>query len=534
MFGSPERTSVFSRLKRDRSESPRHRPMLKEQRDGRVFNRPGSKENSVSAHSKSRYQSSRSKKIETIPMKPYHEGTSSQRMQPLSESVCEETYPFTPWIRYFDFPKKIRMSNNVKTYEGSDNPEDHLKIFQAASKVEHWAMPTWCHMFNSTLTGSARARQKSPGMHENLKIHARNYQPELIKRLHDNIPKSVDEMMRVTTTFLMGEVAASNHMRKKTQPVWKQLETRRKQHFQKRRDFRIQQRSEQRHDKFILLTKSPREILTLDKGKFKALPPMTTPVEKRNGKKFCEFHEEVGHNTNECMHLRRKIDELIKAKKLSHGIKDLKQNNEKDKPKAAKNGEASGKKRITQSFSPNLEILFPPLGDEDRTKGPMIIEAEIEGHSIHRIDYSSHWFQWRTHMANRTNTAASEDRETRNQENPSNLISSSQNVKIPSSRRSTHSIEQQDNSTRVHDGLRTRSTAFRCHSGCRRKNQSGNPEQAIAIGSTLTEEGRKALCELLRRNLDIFTWKPKYMTGVPRHLKEHRLNVREGCLSSRQ
>nr|GEY18128.1 hypothetical protein [Tanacetum cinerariifolium] len=41
--------------------------------------------------------------------------------------------------------------------------------------------------------------------------------------------------------------------------------------------------------------------------------------------------------------------------------------------------------RITQSFSPNLEISFPPLGDEDGTEGPMIIEAEIEGHFIHRI-----------------------------------------------------------------------------------------------------------------------------------------------------
>ncbi|GKA00587.1 hypothetical protein Tco_0673137 [Tanacetum coccineum] len=30
------------------------------------------------------------------------------------------------------------------------------------------------------------------------------------------------------------------------------------------------------------------------------------------------------------------------------------------------------------------------------------------------------------------------------------------------------------------------------------------PDQTIAIGSTLTEEGRKELCGLLRRNLDIF------------------------------
>ncbi|GJZ14113.1 reverse transcriptase domain-containing protein [Tanacetum coccineum] len=36
------------------------------------------------------------------------------------------------------------------------DPEDHLKLFQSAAKTEGWAMPTWCHMFNSTLTGNAR------------------------------------------------------------------------------------------------------------------------------------------------------------------------------------------------------------------------------------------------------------------------------------------------------------------------------------------------------------------------------------------
>ncbi|GJX44165.1 hypothetical protein Tco_0260841 [Tanacetum coccineum] len=56
------------------------------------------------------------------------------------------------------------------------------------------------------------------------------------------------------------------------------------------------------------------------------------------------------------------------------------------------------------------------------------------------------------------------------------------------------------------------------------------PEQTIAIGSTITEEGRRALCKLLRRNLDIFAWKPEDMTGVSRYLAEHCLKVREGCL----
>ncbi|GKG08055.1 hypothetical protein Tco_0333887, partial [Tanacetum coccineum] len=121
-----------------------------------------------------------------------------------------------------------------------------------------------------------------------------------------------------------------------------------------------------------------------------------------NNNKFCEFHEEVGHNIDECMHLKRQIKELSKARNLLHVIKELKQGSGKDQPKTAKKGEASRKdkamailmvqpwqrvarQRVTQSFSPDLEILFPPLGDKDGAEGPMIIEAEIEGRFIHYI-----------------------------------------------------------------------------------------------------------------------------------------------------
>nr|GEZ09591.1 reverse transcriptase domain-containing protein [Tanacetum cinerariifolium] len=52
--------------------------------------------------------------------------------------------------------RRTRMPNNVKTYDGTGDPEDHVKKFQVAAQVERWAMPTWCHMFNSTLIGAAR------------------------------------------------------------------------------------------------------------------------------------------------------------------------------------------------------------------------------------------------------------------------------------------------------------------------------------------------------------------------------------------
>ncbi|GKD63030.1 hypothetical protein Tco_1305138 [Tanacetum coccineum] len=86
VFGSPERTSVFSRIRRDRSESPRHRPGGKGRRNRDIFNRLGDKGKSVSAHSKSRYQSYCSGRTESIPRKRHHERTYSQRKEMLSES----------------------------------------------------------------------------------------------------------------------------------------------------------------------------------------------------------------------------------------------------------------------------------------------------------------------------------------------------------------------------------------------------------------------------------------------------------------
>ncbi|GKC02221.1 hypothetical protein Tco_0993831 [Tanacetum coccineum] len=69
--------------------------------------------------------------------------------------TCEERNPFITQIRHFDFPR-TRMPSHVKTYDRSGDPEDHIKLFQSAAKIKRWAMPTWCHMFNSTLTGNAR------------------------------------------------------------------------------------------------------------------------------------------------------------------------------------------------------------------------------------------------------------------------------------------------------------------------------------------------------------------------------------------
>ncbi|GKA82127.1 reverse transcriptase domain-containing protein [Tanacetum coccineum] len=338
---------------------------------------------------------------------------------------------------------------------------------------------------------------------------------------------------------------------------------------------------------------------------------MTTPVEKRNASKFCEFHGEVGHTTDECMHLKRQIEEMLKAGKLSHLIKELKQSNGKDQAKVAKKGEAAGKdkplailmvqtgrkiakQRITQTFSPGTMISFPPLGEEDGTEGPMVIEAEVGGHLVHRmyvdggasseILYEHCFNQLRPEIKNQMVPATTylvgfsgeiiwplgqvsllvkigdEEHSTSawmnfmvvRSHSPYNGIIGRPGVRrikaIPSTAHGMLKFPVTGGTVTLRSsriiplecamisGPRTQQPVV--DQGIEEKIQVAihpeYPEQTIAIGSTLTEEGRKKLCGLLRQNLDIFAWKPADMTGVPRHIAEHRLNVREGCFPVRQ
>nr|GEU29017.1 reverse transcriptase domain-containing protein [Tanacetum cinerariifolium] len=206
----------------------------------------------------------------------------------------------------------------------------------------------------------------------------------------------------------------------------------------------------------------------LQKGKFKASSPMTTPVEKQNHVKFCEFHGEVGHNTDECMHLKKQVKEMPKAGKLSHLIKELKQNNRKEQPKTAKKGETPGKEKSLAILMVQPWERIPIEGGIITLKSTMLVPLECECVMV---------------------------------SGPKGSLSVTKSM-----------VEE-----RIKVAINLE-----------------HPEQTIMIDSTLIEEGRNRLCNLLQRNLDIFAWKPTDITGVLRHITEHRLNVREGCSSVRQ
>ncbi|GJQ98336.1 hypothetical protein Tco_0009475 [Tanacetum coccineum] len=177
-------------------------------------------------------------------------------------------------------------------------------------------------------------------------------------------------MMTVTTAFIRGEVAAAS--KKKGHLSWKSKDQSKRHASERRSDFR---------------------------GKFKPPPPMVTPTEKRSSNKFCDFHNDKGHSTDECMQLKKQIEELVRAGKLSHLIKEIKQgrdqtkNGKKEAPAKDKSlaiymmqpWQRMTRQKLTQIFARGNEITFPPLANSDGTEGPLVIEAEIGGHMIHRM-----------------------------------------------------------------------------------------------------------------------------------------------------
>ncbi|GJW98895.1 reverse transcriptase domain-containing protein [Tanacetum coccineum] len=224
------------------------------------------------------------------------------------------------------------------------------------------------------------------------------------------------------------------------------------------------------------------------------------------------------------------------------------------------------RQKLTQSFACGNEITFPPLANSDGTKGPLVIEAEIGGHMIHRmyIDGGSST-EWRQPYAASTTLGSGNNRDAYHSSykswmnilivrslSPYNGIIERPGIReiqaVPSTAhgmlkfpanggivtiRSTILIPAEC-TTVITSSKEVPKEAEVCPKNFKIALHPNFPDQGVAIGGTLSVEGRTELCSLLKKNLDIFVWQPSDMTGVPRSVAEHRLNIREGYSPVRQ
>ncbi|GKB39803.1 hypothetical protein Tco_0884745 [Tanacetum coccineum] len=90
------------------------------------------------------------------------------------------------------------------------------------------------------------------------------------------------------------------------------------------------------------LSKSPREILATEKAakSFEQPPRMFGSRMSQDMSKYCHFHEDHGHETNDFRQLKNQIEEAVKSGQLSHLVKGTK----KERVKASETSEQKGRK----------------------------------------------------------------------------------------------------------------------------------------------------------------------------------------------
>ncbi|GJW38212.1 hypothetical protein Tco_0064057 [Tanacetum coccineum] len=130
---------------------------------------------------------------------------------------------------------------------------------------------------------------------------------------------------------------------------------------------------------------------------------MAGALESRNKNKYCDFHRDKGHNTNDCLHLKRQIEEAVKSEKLAHLVKEINHgSNKASTSKTVKKAEVAQKDKeaaiiMVQSWGrnvrprsvihtlPQMNISFPPLNKMDIEDHPIVICAKVGRHDIHRM-----------------------------------------------------------------------------------------------------------------------------------------------------
>nr|GEU96763.1 reverse transcriptase domain-containing protein [Tanacetum cinerariifolium] len=285
---------------------------------------------------------------------------------------------------------EYKMPNNIKFYDGTTDPEDHLSHFASAANSGEWPMPVWCRMFQQTLDGSARGwferlppdsinewvdlreafaarlsvrRTCFKEPHEITKIIRRANEsltafkerwtvetdfimripevmkissfmdsvksPELAKHFSDKVPTTVNEMMERMDDFVRSKKAyASTELpkgemeeshRKMSFPsnerdVWPLRNTRPRE--SQRDDYRNRHRGRDTY----------RTYRPMDDRAPYPPPRGNTAGESHrlgNTDQYCDYHQEKGHYTNDCIQLRKQLEMALKSGKLNHIVKEL-------------------------------------------------------------------------------------------------------------------------------------------------------------------------------------------------------------------
>ncbi|XP_076922104.1 uncharacterized protein LOC143583767 [Bidens hawaiensis] len=191
----------------------------------------------------------------------------------------------------------------------------------------------------------------------------------------DGMPESWDEIMKASKLFARTEKSLSSSSQKKSPRI----------EFQTPRP-----------NSWTQLSKTPSEILNTENLTFRKPQPIPRKSFLDN-KKHCSYHNDIGHNTNECVALINEIEVAVRKGKLEHLVKGVRAGIGKPPAKDGKGlakrqvkilnvhmiqGRHSGKGKrrdYSDEECKNEPMIFPRIKGGPCNKNPLIITVEF-GH----------------------------------------------------------------------------------------------------------------------------------------------------------
>ncbi|GJU04335.1 reverse transcriptase domain-containing protein [Tanacetum coccineum] len=349
------------------------------------------------------------------------------------------------------------------------------------------------------------------------------------------------------------------------------------------------------------LTKCPKEILATE-TQLQLPPPrhVANPLRTGDPDKYCDYHQDKGHHTNDCIQLRKQLEIALESGNLNHLMKDMRQRVERRQNKNPPTPKVinmvdvhSSKKKkrkdreTTESWM-NTPISFPPIMTDDASDEPLIIEAEIEGYLVRRVyvdEGSSVEVMFEHCFENLPKKVKAGLKETRTDlvgfagevakplgkidlevcfgneglsrrtsmkyiviraPSPYNVILGRPGLKTLHVILSTiHSMIKFPTPKGIATLIGRTTTIAECRLRKEKRTvreetpqeeegvdateqiivNPSFPDQMVTIGGRLSKDCKDQLKTLLKGSMEVFAWEPADMTGVPRKIIEHALNV---------
>ncbi|XP_030923261.1 uncharacterized protein LOC115950151 [Quercus lobata] len=240
-----------------------------------------------------------------------------RRANPVEDLVHRTDSPFTASINSHPLPPKFKMPL-LDSYDGARDPFDHIATFKTTMHLQGVPDEIMCRAFPTTLKG-----------------------PTLVwfSKILPNTMSSFEELSKL---FVNNFIGGQRHKRSSSSLLTiEQGENESLRSFITR--FNREALTVDEVDDNLLLAafhnrvnsdlfihklyeKEPQSMAELVLMQIKDDPSLKWPEKmkgdpnKRNKNKYCHFHRDHGHDTNECYNLKQQIENFIRQGKLRHFV----------------------------------------------------------------------------------------------------------------------------------------------------------------------------------------------------------------------